>query len=262
MFFITKNAAASETLTVKISKENNKIYTVKALKKDYKAEIVNVLEPHENKTVSFEAISVSELFEANFGKRWQKNDEIIFTCLDGYQASIPMESFSDGAAYLAFRRVDQKEFTIHNKLQNEKHVNVGPFYLIWKGQGKDSKWGASRWPYQVVGIEMINFEKKFSKLFPGSKPDQLTKAGFNLFRMHCLNCHTINGQGGMKGVELNYPMNVTEYIKEPYLRQWIKSPRSMRYTSTMSDFNGTKQDIDAIVHYLKVMVKYKISPSK
>lgn len=261
MFLMAQKVTANDKLTVKMSKVAQKTYTLNTLKRDFKPQIVKVFEPHENTSISFEAISLSDLLKTNFGKQWQKKDEVIFTCLDGYQASIPLDSFSDGEPYLAFRRVDQKKFTINNKLQNESNVQVGPFYLIWKGQDKDSKWGASRWPYQVVSIEMINFKTKFSKLFPGSNPDQKTKKGFKLFRKHCLNCHTINGQGGIKGIELNYPMNVTEYIKEPYLHQWIKSPRSMRFSSTMSDFTGTKDDIDAIIHYLKAMVDHKITPA-
>jgi mono/diheme cytochrome c family protein len=57
-------------------------------------------------------------------------------------------------------------------------------------------------------------------------------ARFCAFRKHCAACHTINGEGGGKAPELNYPAGVVEYIRPGYLKRWIKRPQSICYNTT------------------------------
>ena len=79
-----------------------------------------------------------------------------------------------------------------------------------------------------------------------------------------MTCHTVNGEGGGKSVELNYPISVTEYIKEPWLVKWIDNPKSIRYNTTMPALNPDAKDRDAIIKniiaYLKAMKNKKLEP--
>ena len=79
-------------------------------------------------------------------------------------------------------------------------------------------------------------------------------------------CHAINGEGGLKGVELNYPMNVTEYWKEKMLRQWIDKPESIRISTAMPGLDKSlkgkarEQTLNDLISYLKEMAKHKFKP--
>jgi len=74
-------------------------------------------------------------------------------------------------------------------------------------------------------------------------------------------CHTINGQGGGKAPELNYPVSVTEYFKPEYLKQWIDSPASLRYNTTMpalaAEIPEREKVIAEIIAYLTAMKDVK-----
>jgi mono/diheme cytochrome c family protein len=76
-------------------------------------------------------------------------------------------------------------------------------------------------------------------------------------------CHTINGEGGGKAPELNYPMSVTEYLAEEWIRKWVLDPRSVRYGTTMPAF-GSRPDgdklVDDVLAYLKTMARHKQAP--
>lgn len=227
---------------------------------------ITVYEPHEKKKVSYEAISVKELFNKIYGKQWERAEEVLFTCSDGYQPSIPVSEFKKYDAYFAFRRENMKKFTLNNKLQEEKEIKLGPFYLIWDNikHSQLKEKGASSWPYQVISIDLIRFKDKFPKMAPHKNRSHDVTEGFLLYRTHCMSCHSVNGEGGDKAAELNYPVNITEYFDEKWLKKWIDNPNKVRLRSQMPPFQYTgknrKKAIDQIVTYLKAMKKNKIKP--
>ena len=76
----------------------------------------------------------------------------------------------------------------------------------------------------------------------------------------------INGEGGDKAPELNYPTSVVEYIKPEYLTRWIENPSSIRHNTLMP---GLAQEIPnranvtkEIIAYLKAMSTTKRSPKR
>jgi cytochrome c1 len=59
--------------------------------------------------------------------------------------------------------------------------------------------------------------------------------------------------------DLNVPMNVTEYWKEPILRKVVVNAPSIRANAKMPAFpHLTDSDVDALVHYLRDMRSRKI----
>lgn len=222
-----------------------------------------VYEPHEKKERSYRVMPFTQLMDKVYGVKWRNAEEILFTCIDGYQPSIPTEKFLKYEAGIAFPENTADSFELVNTLQNNEKISLKPYYLIWNNlKSKDLRMeGASDIPYQVVGIDLIAFSAKFPKLFPGKNATASVTAGFLHFRKHCLNCHTINGDGGGKAPELNIPMNVTEYWKPKALKQWIANPASVRHNTTMPALNPDlperRKVIDQIVSYLKAMSKNK-----
>ncbi len=225
-------------------------------------ETIKVNEKHEMREVEYRGVSFSVLLDQVYGKKWRMAEELLFTCTDGYQPSVPSEKFARFPNYLAYERVGQ-DFILANKLQNEAKINLGPFYLIWENLKTEAMRAEdlSDWPYQVVSVDLISFQDKFPNLAPPQGSSSQQKRGFLVWRRQCMTCHTINGEGGKKAPELNYPANVLEYYNEKWLKKWISEPTQIRLNTTMPAFNREAKDreaqIQAVIAYLKAMGKKK-----
>ena len=99
---------------------------------------------------------------------------------------------------------------------------------------------------------------------PGSS--EQVRRGFHHFRTQCAACHTINGDGGGKAPELNYPESIVEYIKPEYLKRWILAPQTVRYNTMMpglgEEISNREQVAAEIIAYLKAMSGAKRAPSE
>lgn len=258
--------ANAQELSFKNKKTPVRTLSLENLRQQFPVKEIKVYEPHEMHEVTYTGIAMRDLLQSVYKSDWQKMEEILFTCSDGYQPSIPMAQFIKYDAYLVFSRADDPKFMVTNKLQNNEKVTLGPFYLIWDNL-KDKTLqadGASGWPYQIVGMDLIRFADRFPALSPPEKSSPEVKHGFLEFRKYCLNCHRINGEGAEKAVELNYPVNVTEYFRKEFLVRWIDNPASIRDGTLMPPLNPSMRDrsktIRAIVSYLEAMKAKKIAP--
>lgn len=228
---------------------------------------LKVFEVHEGKERQYQVYPAQSVFDQIFGSGWRTADEIIFTCKDGYQPSIPVAKFLTYDAYLAVASADNTSFTLNNTLQNHEVVELGPIYLVWDNLKSPAllNEGAADMPYQIISIELTTFATRFAGMFPPTDVSTETRQGFLHFRKYCMACHTINGQGGGKAPELNYPVSVTEYFKPGYLKQWIDNPASLRYNTTMPALATTiaerEKVIEEIISYLTAMRAVKHLPS-
>lgn len=224
---------------------------------------LKIFEPHEKRMRTYQAYSARPLFDQVFGKNWREAEEIVFLCADGYQPSIPVAKFFAYDAYFAFASGDDSPFMLENVLQNNEAVKLEPLYLVWDNLRSTEllEEGAADMPYQIKGIELTSFAGRFPALFPPVNASQQVRRGFLHFRKHCIACHTINGQGGGKAPELNYPLSVTEYIKPEYLKRWIDNPISIRYNTTMpaltAGIPAREKVIEEIIAYLTAMSAVK-----
>jgi mono/diheme cytochrome c family protein len=152
-----------------------------------------------------------------------------------------------------------------NTLKNNEIVQLGPLYLVWDNLNAKGLLasGASDMPYQVKRVEIMH-ESPFPNTLPPAGASDEVKRGYTHFRQHCIACHTINGEGGGKAPELNYPTSVVEYIKPEYLRRWILNPQSIRYNSLMPALSREIPDVEQVteelITYLKVMSIMKREP--
>ncbi len=255
----------AQELSFKNKGEILKSIKVAELKTLAPLQTIKVWEPHENKEVEYRGYSARAVLDAIYGSKWLDAEELLFTCADGYQPSVPLASFKKFNSFFVTERVGQKEFTVDNRFQNEKKVPLGPLYLVWDNlKSKELKdAGANGWPYQVVGLDLVSFAERFPSLSPAAHASPEVLAGFLHFRSHCLSCHTINGEGGKKAPELNYPMSITEYLSDEMIQKWMLSPRSIRFNTTMPSFGHlaqAKQVSQEILSYLKAMQERKTKP--
>jgi len=240
-------------ITKKISVEELKTLAIPVEK--------SVYDPLEQTTTTYKALPLNTVLEKIYGGKLKQAEELLFTCSDGYKPSIPQDAFSVAHTFLAFERVGQKSFSLINKLEGGKKIDLAPFYLIWDTGKNPNK---EEWAYMVVGLDLINFEEHFPQIAPAKGSSVQVKRGFLSFRKNCLSCHTINGEGGGKAPELNYPVNVTEYYKESWLKKWIAQPSDIRFNTTMPAVMVEKSKLDStiddLVAYLKAMEKNKRAP--
>ena len=255
------------TLTLR---KNNQVITVLTTSKILQIKngrvSVTVDNPTDSKGHTYEGISLPVLLEQVFGNTWETFDLVKFITLDGYQPVIPAKKIIAGSCVIS---TGEKGYPGFRKLKrkNGETVDPGPFYLVWenirdKGIREDS-WLS--WPWQITGIELTGFPREFPRSAPPTLSGESVNEGFLAFRQHCIKCHTINGDGGHVGPELNYPVSVTEYWKEEWLIRFIEDPQSIRTNSKMIPFYRDVKNrqivISSIISYLKAMKDKKISDS-
>lgn len=228
---------------------------------------LKVFEVHENKERIYRAFPARPVFDKVFGKDWEEAQEIVFTSIDGYQPSVPVAKFLAHDAYFAFAYENGTPFALTNKLQNNEVVSLGPLYLVWDNISSKAllESGASDMPYQIKNVE-IKFVTPFPNMSPPANASAEAQRGFMHFRKHCMACHTINGEGGGKAPELNYPVSVVEYIKTEYLKRWIENPLSIRYNTMMpglaKEIPNRGKITEELIAYLKAMSANKRAPAK
>jgi mono/diheme cytochrome c family protein len=240
--------------------------TLRDLQRLVPAQSITILEPHEKKKIAYRGFSFSRVMDSVYGETWKQREEMLVTCLDGYQPSIAVNRLVQFPAYLVYEREDKKSFSVVNRIQGGYTVSLGPIYLVWDNLKAPEllKEGAMTWPYQITTFDFIRFSDRFPKMAPPAKANARAHQGFAVFRRECMACHTVNGEGGAKGVELNFPASVTEYMQPEWLRRWIVDPSSVRFGSSMPSFNQQREewktDLEDLIVYLTEMAKNKKSP--
>ena len=252
---------------VEFKKEGKTVRTVSVndLRALTRERSLEVFEPHEQRNRVYRALPARAIFAEVFGKDWEKAREIVFTAIDGFQPSVPVKRFLHHDGYFAFASENKGPFALTNKLQNDEAVTLGPLYLVWDNIGSKElleTW-VSDMPYQIKTID-LKMKEGFPNMLPPPGSSEEVQRGFNHFRTQCAACHTINGEGGGKAPELNYPESVVEYIKPEYLKRWILAPQTIRYNTHMpalaEEISNREQVAAEVIAYLKAMSGAKRAP--
>lgn len=229
---------------------------------------LTVFEPHENEQRSYVGVPAGALLQALFGDAWRNAGAVQFECADGYRALIEASKLAEHPALLSWARSDGEAFGLVNRLQNNEAVELGPFYLVWDNleSAELQALGASDWPYQIVGLSLIDISERLPRILPPEDADAVVQRGFDGFKQHCVSCHTVNGQGGGKAPELNFPSSVTEYLAKGWLQRWMLEPTTVRLNTPMpalapklnqAQRQALATDIEA---YLRAMAQRKQAP--
>lgn len=233
-----------------------------SLRESHAPVTVRVIEPYESREVPFRAIPLRDVLDAVYSRSWRAEEELLFTCRDGYQPGVPVERLLAHDAFLAFERVDQPAFEILKHESGERRrVELGPFYLIWANLESEPlrAEGDYGWPYQLVAIDLIRTRDRFPNMTPPAGALAPVERGFRAFRMHCSRCHKINGDGGSIGQELVSPASPLDYRDPAWLHRWIDDPSRIVPTSRMPRLNPQlperERTIDDVLAYLGAMVR-------
>jgi mono/diheme cytochrome c family protein len=222
---------------------------------------VRVHEPYEAHEVAFSALPFDRVLDAIYTPTWRDEEELLFTCSDGYQPTIPVKRVLSHRAWLAFDRVGPGGFTIRKRESGEvRQIELGPFYLVWENLHdaqvrQEADYG---WPYQLVGIDLIRSRDHFPRMAPPPGASAQVLDGFAAYRVHCSKCHKLNGEGGSLGPELNSAVSPLKVRDPTWLRTWIEDPSRIRLDARMPPLNPSLPDrgrtVDAILAYLEAMV--------
>jgi len=242
--------------------------TLESLRARFPASRVRVREPYETGAVAFEAFAFVDVLDAIYSREWRDEEEILFTCSDGYQPTVPVQRVLQHRAWLAFDRVGEAGFSIL-KLESgqRKRIELGPFYLIWENLDDPQvrQEGDYGWPYQVVGVDLIRTADRFPRMLPPAGSTGAVRDGFAAFRVHCSRCHAINGEGGRIGPELNAPVSAVERHDAIWLRRWMDDPSQIAPDSRMPPLNPALPDreriLSAILAYLEAMSRANPAPA-
>lgn len=242
----------------------DKDLTLDQIKKIVETKKLTVFEAHVKKPVEFLTIPLVPLLDSQLGADWQKTDGVLFTALDGYRSDVSVKKILKYKPHLAFAFAESnKAFIIDNPAQNEKDVDLGPFFLIWDNikNPELKREGSYGWPYQVASIATIQYASYYSKAFPIKNPSADHKKGFEYFKNYCMTCHSVSGdEGGAKGPVL-YPN--PDVVKKGYkhFRKWTQTPSQVLPATTMPALNPelTQKERDEVT---SLIYKYLIALNK
>ncbi len=251
ILFSLVQAHAAETLQI-VGPAKSISVTVKDLQGKLQTHTVKINDPVFGAVKEYDGFLLNEVLNL----AGDKADEIVFTAQDGYAPNVDAAHLKAHKAYLVFQ-----EHGTNGKFakirQGKAMISPGPFYVVWE-EGKKLQHEVP-WPYQLVKIEAVDFNKKYPLVYPKEAKANEHK-GFLIFKAQCIRCHSINLQGGDLGPELNVPKNVTEYWDGKNLREFIQNASSYRAKSKMPAFPElSASDIDSVVSYL---VKMKTQKTK
>ncbi len=264
----SKPEPRSQALEFRLRGKAVQTLTLNQLTARLRPQRVQVYEPYELSEATFVAFEFAAVLDQAFGPIWRNQEDILFTCLDGYRPVVPVRRVLEHRAWLAFDRAGDMGFSILKpESGTRRRVNLAPFYLIWDNL-EDPRIRAEQdygWPYQLTSIDLIEFRVGFARMAPPADAGESVQRGFEAFRIHCMQCHAINGQGGHVGPELNYPANPTEYMRSEWLHKWIDDPSNVRLAPRMPPLNPQlphrEAAIQDIVAYLTAVAPHKLNPS-
>lgn len=257
LMLLSLQVFAEEQIVFKSNNQVIKSVPLAEMKKLAPEQTLSVWEPHEDKNVTYQGYPLREVLDRVFGPSWKKSELVLFTCADGYKAPIPRVNIDTEKSLLAFARKDKADFSLNNRLQNEKNIPLGPLYLVWNNLNNPQIRAeeGTNWPYQIVGIELTNFATKFPHMAPAKTSPKAAQRGFVAFQKYCMSCHKVKGDGGDKGPELSGIAKRENY--QAWLKQWIHKPSDLRPKTTMPALNKNIKNRDHVINdiivYLKVM---------
>ncbi len=182
----------------------------------------------------------------------------VFEAADGYVATMALHTARAGGGVIATRDLDAPSGNTWIPLkQHGATVTPAPLYLVWPGVAADD-WNYA-WPYQLVTIAIKPFAAQYGAAVPQTDAAAVRR-GFDVARVHCLKCHSVNLVGGDFGPELNVPMSVIEYWRAEALPAFIADPPSFRVGARMPAFAGIldEGEVADVLAYLDFMARHKV----
>ena len=228
---------------------------------------VEVADPYHKRRMRYLALPLPCVLDLAFddtgGAEGQRSQSLLLRALDGYTRPVSGQDLLEPGAFLAFGEPELMKGASSRPMFSKidrRRVDPGPFYLVWIGAGQNDP-HLHPWPYQLATIEIAPFAEAFPKTVPTGLPaPDPGWAGYTLFQRSCASCHSINGEGGKIGPDLNVPRSIVEYRPLLQIRAYIRDPQLTRYTSMPAHPNLDESDLDALIAYFQAMSQRKDDP--
>ena len=237
-----------------IEQYSNEIFlTVDSLLRlnNWTVDTVQVLFDHPRKQVNnYEGVAFLPIL-LHLQQKYQLTDQVLlsFICKDGYVASNTLETLlSQSGGYIVWRDMHASEA----QKWPDSAQHFAPYYLTWDSIPYGDH--TVVWPYGWTNLQ-IQFDDPYKSLVPSN--NKLIE-GFELYKKHCIKCHSLNGLGGDLGPEFNIPMNITEYWNRKLIVRYVQNPQSVRLHSKMYPITSMNaRDINQVIDYLEYIRNYK-----
>lgn len=230
---------------------------------------VDVHDPYYERPMSFHALALACVFEAGFGTSLEGAARADFSlrARDGYERPATGAQLAEPGAWVAF--ADAKLTSLEGDAQTpqfepitRRKLDPAPFYLVWSGAAQNDP-HRYPWPFQWIAIEEVPFERRHPHTEPSGEPEgSPARAGYALFRSQCIACHSINGEGGSVGPDLNVPQSIVEYRPAEQIRAFIRDPSTFRYSAMPAHPGLGESDLDALLAYFRAMSERKHDPRR
>jgi len=240
------------TLRFKVGNSLAKEVSLESLQKDLNSHDIGIYDSEYKLDKNYRAFRFIDVLKYVYGKEVEDTQwsSVSFTALDGYEAVGDINNVLEEGGYLTYADLDFEDW---QEIPGHPDTRPGPFYLVWENKAQTTKTGYP-WPWQIGTISLISRADQYSAAFPkGNLVNENVMAGYELFMSRCISCHSISGQGGAIGPDLNAPQNVLRYRSEAMVRSFISRSSEYRY-SKMPDFvDLSDAKIDNLLDYLSYL---------
>ncbi|MGH7898191.1 MAG: c-type cytochrome [Candidatus Binatia bacterium] len=259
------DAASAGATTLRFLRDGQLVKEVEleTLKKKCRIAAVVIEDPYYKKRKSFLAVPLKQALSLGFGAESAAlaREEFFFQALDGYVKPAAGSRVVEDGGYLAFADADRSRDGVPGwEPIDRRQVDPGPYYVVWSKPNQTDANGYP-WPFQLAAVEIVHFEKKYPFTLPrNAADDSAAWHGFQIFRAQCISCHSINGQGGKIGPDLNVPMSIVEYRPIAQVKAYIRDPQTFRYSSMPAHRGLTDEQLDQLIAYFSTMKSLKRDP--